>query len=192
MAQLVVAADAGRPLRLFSLSLGPARLHFAIGGFTMMGALSIASWGLLVGAIGQWAFYGRLFPRLPAWLVMGALFVPWLIVLTISFCNRAPFGPGPFRRCLVFAMCWYGILAVLAEVLYWWIQPAPRGHFSLIVARVLMYCAGAASFFVFVRACVVLCRYQVNPGAEPAASPNGGPTKHLGNSRGDGGPPSVR
>ncbi len=141
----------------------------------MMGSLSIASWGLLVGAMGQWAFYGRLFPRLPAWLVMSALFVPWLTVFTISFCNRAPFGPAPFRRCLMFAMCWYGTLAVLAEALYWSIQPAPRGHFSLLLARVLMYCAGAMSFFVFIRACAVLRRYEAHPGAEPGASGNSRP-----------------
>lgn len=148
----------------------------------MMGTLNLASWGLLVGAIGQAAFYLRLFPRLPTWLVMAVLFVPWLTVFTISFCNRPPFGPSPFRRCLVFAMCWYGILAVFAEVLYWFIQPAPRGHFPLILARVLMYCAGAISFFVFMRACAALRGYEANLSAKSAASPNGGPAEHLGNS----------
>lgn len=157
----------------------------------MMGTLNLASLGLLVGAAGQSAFYLRLFPHLPAWVVMAALFVPWLTVFTISFCNRAPFGPGPFRRCLIFAMCWYGGVAVLAEALHWSIQPAPRGHFSLIVARVLMYCAGAVSFFVFIRACAVLRRYEANPGAEPPAPPNDGPAERAGDSAVSGRPPSV-
>src|SRR5437879_214797 len=75
-----------------------------------LGTLSVASWGFAIGVLGQWAFYGRLFPRLPGWVVEAVLLVPWLIVFTISFCNRPPFGPRPFRRCLLFAMCWYAVM----------------------------------------------------------------------------------
>ena len=131
----------------------------------MMNTLGIASWGFLIGAMGQWAFFGRLFPRLPNWLVMGTLLIPWLTVYTISFCNRPPFGPRPFRRCLLFAMGWYAVMTLLAEILYFWIQPAPRGHFSLIDGRLLMYSFGAASFFVFIRACIVFRRYETKPDA---------------------------
>jgi hypothetical protein len=157
----------------------------------MMGTLNIASWGLLIGAMGQWALYRPLFPRLPDWLILGALFVPWLTVFTISFCFRAPFGPRPFRRCLIFAIGWYWILAVLAEALCWFIQPAHHGDFSPIVARLLMYCVGAVSLFVFIRACVVLGRYEMNADAEPHAPPNGGPAVSVENSGTPGGPPSV-
>ena len=124
-----------------------------------LGTLGIASWGFYIGAIGQAVFYARLFPGLPRWIVMGALSPPWLIIFIISFCNRPPFGPRPFRRCLLFAMCWYAVTTLIAETLYFFIQSAPRGHFSVIVARILMYGVGAVSFFVFVRACIVLRRY---------------------------------
>lgn len=131
----------------------------------MMNTLGIASWGFLIGAMGQWAFFGTLFPHLSDRLVVGTLLIPWLTVFTISFCNRAPFGPRPFRRCLLFAMVWYAVMTLLAEILYVWIQPAPRGHFSLIVGRLLMYPFGAASIFVFVRACIVIRRNETKPDA---------------------------
>lgn len=131
----------------------------------MMSTLSIASWGLLFGAMGQWAFYIRLFPRLPIWLLMGVLLIPWLTVFITSFCNSPPFGPRPFRHCLEFAMCWYAGLTVLAETLYVFVQPPPRGNFSLIAARVLIYGFGVVSFMVFVRACITLRRYETKPDA---------------------------
>ena len=131
----------------------------------MMGTLSIASWGLLIGAMGQAAFYSDLFPHLPAWLVISTLFVPWFTVFGISFCKQAPCGARPFRRFLIFAMCWYAVTMLLAEILHFVIQPPPHGHFSLIAARFLMYGFGAASFFVFIRACIVLRRYEKKPDA---------------------------
>jgi hypothetical protein len=130
-----------------------------------MGILSIASLGLFIGAIGQMAIYARLFPRGPDWLVLGILFIPWLTVFVISFCREAPFGPRPFRCCLIFAMCWYSALTLLAEMLFFCIQPAPNGHFSLIVARVLIYLFGAASFFVFIRTCIAIRRYETKTDA---------------------------
>jgi len=130
-----------------------------------MGSLSIASWGLLIGAMGQWAFYYRIFPHLPDWLIFGAVIIPWLTVFTISFCNRPPFGPRPFRHCLIFAISWYAGMTLLAEALHFFMQPAPRGHFSLIAARVLMYVLGAVSVTVFIRACITLRRYETNPDA---------------------------
>jgi hypothetical protein len=129
----------------------------------MMNTLGIASLGFLIGAMGQWAFYYRIFPRLPDWLVMVALFIPWVTVYTISFCNRAPFGPRPFRHCLIFAMSWYAAMTLLAEALHFFIHPAPRGHFSLIAGRVLMYVPGAISITVFVRACISLHRFETKP-----------------------------
>ena len=125
----------------------------------MMNKLSIASWGLLIGAIGQGLFYGLLFPRLPSWAVMAPLFLPWLTVFTISFCKVPPFGPRPFRYFLIFAMCWFGVLTLLAEALYFIIHPAPHGHFSITTARVLIY-IGAFSFIVFVRVCIFLRSHE--------------------------------
>jgi len=131
----------------------------------MMGTLSIASWGLLIGAMGQAGFYSDFFSHhLPGW-VFGILFVPWFTVFGISFCKQPPCGPRPFRHFLIFAMCWYAVTMLLAEILHFVIQPPPLGHFSLIVARFLMYGFGAASFFVFIRACIVLRRYEKKPDA---------------------------
>jgi hypothetical protein len=125
----------------------------------MMSKLHIASWGLLIGALGQAGFYGQLFPRLPSWIVFIALLPPWLTVYTISFCRQAPCGPRPFRRCLLVAMCWYAVMTLLAETLYFSIHPASYGHFSITVARVIVY-IGSLSFIVFVRACIALRRYE--------------------------------
>lgn len=124
-----------------------------------MNQLSIASWGLFVGAIGQEVFYGYLFPRLPPWIVTGVSLLPWLIVFAISFCRVAPFGPRPFRYCLVFAMCWYLVVTLLAETLYLSIRPAPTKHFSIIVARVPTY-LGFLSFIIFIRVVIALLRHE--------------------------------
>ena len=125
----------------------------------MMNQLSIASWGLFIGAIGQGAFYGYLFPHLPTWIVTGVSLLPWLIVFVISFCRVAPFGPRPFRYCLVFVMCWYTVVTLLAETLYVLTRPAASKQFSIIVARVPTY-LGLLSFIVFVRVVSALRRYE--------------------------------
>jgi len=125
----------------------------------MMNQLSVASWGLFIGAIGQGILYGYLFPHLPMWIVTGITLLPWLIVFGISFCRVAPFGPRPFRYCLVFAMCWYTVVALLGETLYFLTRPATNKHFSIIPARVPTY-LGLLSFIVFVRVVFALRRYE--------------------------------
>jgi hypothetical protein len=129
-----------------------------------MGVLNIASLGLLVGAMGQFWFYGRLFPHIPTWIVWGVLFLPWLTVFTISFCNRAPFGARPFRLCLIVVMCWYAVVSLLAEAIQFFLHLPADGHFPVTTARVLMY-FGAFSFIVFIRACIVLRRYETEMNA---------------------------
>ena len=126
---------------------------------SMMSMLNVASWALLMGAMGQCALYSELFQRLPPWIIFVALLPPWLTVYTISFCRQAPLGPRRFRHCLIFAMCWYAIMTLLAETLHLVIHPSPRGHFSITVARVLTY-VGALTFIVFVRACIQLRRHE--------------------------------
>ena len=54
----------------------------------MMSRLHIASWGLLLGAIGQGDLPGSLASRLPLWIIFAALLPPWLTVYTISFADR--------------------------------------------------------------------------------------------------------
>ncbi len=111
------------------------------------------------------AFYGRLFPNIPPWIVAVVAFVPWLTVFGISFCHRPPFGPRPFRRCLVFAMSWYTGMTVIAEVLFFMLAPPASGPLPIGMARLLMYLFGTASIIVFVRACGTLRRYETDPAA---------------------------
>jgi hypothetical protein len=125
-----------------------------------MGILNVASWGLLIGALGQSLFYAPLFPRLPTWVVWTFLLPPWLTIFTISFCRQPPFGPRPFRFVLVFAMCWYALAAMLGESLHFLLRPVPAVHYSFTVARSLMY-FGALSFIVLVRFCITLRRSEM-------------------------------
>ena len=124
-----------------------------------MSALHIASWGLLIGAVGQCAFYAALFPRLPVWIIFVAVLPPWLTVYAISFCRQAPVGPRRFRQCLIFAMGWYSIMTLLAEALRLVVRAASRIHVSITAARVLTY-LGVLTFIVFVRASIQLRHYE--------------------------------
>jgi len=101
----------------------------------------------------------RLLPRLPAWIVVSVLLVPWFTVFAISFCRQPPFGPRAFRHCLIFAVCWYTISTLLAETLNLLYSPVPPKHLSIALARLLAY-VGAFSFVVFVRDCLKLRRYE--------------------------------
>jgi hypothetical protein len=120
-----------------------------------MGRLNLASCGLLIGAMGQAAFYASLFPRVPPWVILFPLLPPWLTIFTISFCRQPPFGPRPFRYALVLAMCWYAFAGLLGESLHSFFHTAPSGQFSFTLARLLMYPA-ALTFIVFVRCCADL------------------------------------
>ncbi len=127
-----------------------------------MGALNLASWGLLVGVTGQLFFFNTLFPHVPKWIVIGVVYIPFLIIYTISFCKGMPCGPRQFRKLLLFAMGYYVFITILAEVLNIFFHPAPKDHFSIvqthrafIFARVPMYLA-MLTFIVFIRACKTL------------------------------------
>jgi hypothetical protein len=123
-----------------------------------MGSINVTSYGLAFGAIGQAAFFGSLFQRHDT-LIFLFLLLPWLTIYTISFCRQAPVGPRTFRYVLMFAMCWYAVVTLLAESLHFLLHSAPYGHFSFTVARWFMY-LGALSFIVFVRVCIVLRRHE--------------------------------
>jgi hypothetical protein len=128
-------------------------------GFLMMNRLHMTSWGLLVGAMGQCALFNALLPRLPSWIVFGALLPPWLMVYAISFCRQAPFGPRRFRQFLIFAMGWYALMTLTAEGLHLYIHPAPYGHFPNTLAHGLTF-FGALSFVVLIRVCRQLSRLE--------------------------------
>lgn len=123
-----------------------------------MGIINIASCGLWLGAVGQSVYFLDLFPRTPKWVIEILLLLPWLTVYTISFCRVPPCGPRPFRYALVFAMCWYAIATLLAEILNFMSYPHQMNIFQP-PWRVMMY-LGALSFVVFVRFCITTSRYE--------------------------------
>jgi formate hydrogenlyase subunit 3/multisubunit Na+/H+ antiporter MnhD subunit len=128
----------------------------------MLGKLNIASWGFLIGAIGQNWFYTRLFPQISERIILAVLFIPWLTAFVITFCKRPPpISPRAFRICLLGVVGWYAILTILAELLHVLRHLTPSGHFTITTARVLMY-IGLVSCIVFTCACVFLQRYERN------------------------------
>jgi len=135
-----------------------------------MGALTKASGGLLIGALGQALAYADLFPHFPFGIIWMVSFIPWLIVFGISFCNRPPFGPRPFRWCLIVAMIWYALASIIVEVLRFFIHVPPRGVDPIVAerviigARVIMF-LGMLSFIVLIRTCITLRRYETKKDA---------------------------
>jgi hypothetical protein len=127
----------------------------------MLSFLNIASFTLLLGAMGQMLLLGS--PSLHALTrIMFALFlVPWLTIYTISFCRQAPFGPRKFRHCLSFAMCWYAVMTVLVETRYSLLPAEPNKHIQVVIAQALIG-LGAAGFVVFIRAWLTLRRYEMS------------------------------
>ena len=135
-----------------------------------MGAITRASMVLLMGALGQAFAYADLFPHFPFGIILCVSYVPWFIVFGISFCNRPPFGPRPFRWCLIIAMIWYAFASIVVEVLRFFIHVPPRGVDPIVAerviigARVIMF-LGAFSFIVFIRTCITLRRYETKKDA---------------------------
>ena len=125
----------------------------------MLSKVHIASYGLFIGIAGPLILFADLLPRIPVWIIAVVLLPPWLTVYTISFCRQPPCGPRRFRQCLVFAMCWYAGMILIAEALHFLMKPLSRGHFPHTVARLLAL-LGALTFIVFVRVCVQLRRYE--------------------------------
>jgi len=60
-------------------------VSFEVVTVCMLIELNIASWGLLIEAIGQFVSYGTLGAHFPSWVFFIATFPPWLTVFTISF-----------------------------------------------------------------------------------------------------------
>ncbi len=121
----------------------------------MLGNLHLFGLTLALGAMGLHWFYGRLFPAVPSWVVWALLFLPWLTIHVITFCKVPPFGPRPFRRCLLSVVCAYALLTVGAEIIQRVLHLPSDGSFPLTLARVLMY-LGCISFIPFGRAYFIL------------------------------------
>jgi hypothetical protein len=125
-----------------------------------MGKINVASWALLLGAVGQALLLG-LMDRVPHWLVLVPLFGPWLLGYVISFCRIAPCGPGRFAQILIFAMAWYSVNAFVCELI-WLLFPASRAQmYSAVIPHAL--CWGSTfSFIVLIRAVRDARDYRAN------------------------------
>ena len=130
----------------------------------MLGNLYLFGLSLAVGATGLQWFYVRAFSAAPSWLIWTVLFLPWLTIHVITFCKVAPFGPRPFRRCLLLVVGAYALLIVGAEDIQAVRHLPTDGVFSLTLARVLMY-IGCISFIPFARAYLALRNSEATNGA---------------------------
>lgn len=121
----------------------------------MLGKLHLSGLSLLPGAMGLYWFYGRLFPSVPKWIVWAVLLLPWLTIHIITFFNQPPFGPRPFRRCLLAVAGAYASLVAIAEAIQFVHPLPPDGGITLTHARVLM-AIGCLCFIPFARAYRIL------------------------------------
>jgi hypothetical protein len=126
-----------------------------------MGKINVASWVLLLGAVGQALLLGHLMDRVPHWLIFVPLYGPWLLAYVISFCRVAPCGPGRFAQLLIFAMAWYSFDAIACE-LVWLLVPASHSQiYSAVIPHAL--CWGSAfSFIVLIRGVRDAREYRFN------------------------------
>lgn len=120
--------------------------------------MNLINYCLLVGAMGQCWFYGRLFPNVPMWIVLIILMVPWLVVHVVTFCNGQCLKPQSFRRLLISVMCWYAFVTALAEVIHFFCHLPSDGNFTVTAARILMY-GGGICFIPFIDVCIFI-RHQ--------------------------------
>lgn len=117
----------------------------------MQGMVNLSSFGLLIGAFGLQWFFLRFPLHVSHWLLLCLVFLPWIVVYAISFCNAPPFGLRAYRFSLIGVMGWFATLTVLAEIgQYVWRLP-PDGHIPITAARCLT-CVGWLSFIPFVLA----------------------------------------
>jgi hypothetical protein len=126
-----------------------------------VGKINVASWALLLGAVGHALLLGRLMDRVPHWLLFVPLFGPWLLGYVISFCRVAPCGPGRFAQILIVAIAWYSINTFACELI-WLLVPASRSQmYSAVIPHAL--CLGSAfSFIVLIRAVRDAREYRTN------------------------------
>jgi len=137
-----------------------------------LGKVNLSSYGLLVGAFGQYAFLTQLRTRVPGWLIGIAVLLPWMTVFIISLCKRPPFGSRPFRLCLMLAVSWFLLMTVTAEsALGLGLIESTFAGLPRLAARVLMY-LGFGSFPFIIHTYVCLLRRESAHAGDVASSQN--------------------
>ena len=112
---------------------------------------------LLLGTMGQAACTGAaLKPHLPVLVV----YLPFLTVFTITFFKRSLLPPRAFRFCVLFAMCWFALVTLVAEILFHLgYMPPESPTFGRTFSRILMH-IGWLSFIPLIRLYLVTRRYE--------------------------------
>jgi hypothetical protein len=87
---------------------------------TIFGIGSLVGYfSLFVGVLGQMLFLEPVTkPHLPGIIAVLISLFPGLVVFTVTFTKQRFLPPRPFRFCLVFAMCWFATLTIVAEILH--------------------------------------------------------------------------
>jgi hypothetical protein len=79
----------------------------------------VGYFSFFIGVLGQALFLEPVtMPHLPGIIAFMISLFPGLIVFTITFTKQRFLPPRPFRVCLLFAICWFAALTIIAEVLY--------------------------------------------------------------------------
>jgi hypothetical protein len=115
---------------------------------TIFGIGSIVGYfSLFIGVLGQALFLEPVTkPHLPGIIAVLISLFPGLIVLTITFAKQRFLPPRPFRFCLLFAICWFATLTIIAEILYYLgFMPSDSRE---IQSRVLMHIGWLSLFFI--------------------------------------------
>ena len=96
---------------------------------------------LMLGCLGQAAFASPVLkPHLGSWFGGVIVILPWLIVYTVTFLNQPFLSPCAFRHCLLFAMCWFAALTIVAEVLcHLGCMPPGSPAYAFTASRILMH-----------------------------------------------------
>ena len=87
---------------------------------TIFGIGSVVGYfSFFIGVLGQALFLEPVTkPHLPAVIAVMISLLPGLIVFTITFTKQHFLPPRSFRFCLLFAMSWFAVLTIAAEVFH--------------------------------------------------------------------------
>src|SRR5689334_5624312 len=110
----------------------------------------VGYFSLLVGVLGQAGFLSQpVKPYLPPIIAAIIIILPWLIVFIITFTKQPFLPPRPFRICLLFALCWFVALTILAEILHYLGRiPPDSPQFAGTLCRVLMHIGWLSSLCI--------------------------------------------
>jgi hypothetical protein len=113
----------------------------------------VGYFSLLVGVVGQACFLTPVVKLyLPAFIAVLIFMLPFLIVYTITFTRQSFLPPRKFGLCLLFAMCWFATITIVAEILYHLgCMPPDSPQNATTMGRVLMHVGWLSSLYLIPR-----------------------------------------